>query len=549
MLRRSPPTIAPKKPHNVQKYCKFHEQNGHTMVEYCELKKAPHELVDKGQIDHFLNGSHTSFEKNESPHSPSRGMNSVQQKLWIPSRGLRRPSLKAHSKCSRLSKGLVEAPQFASPHNDLLVVKMKVASAIVRRILIDIGSSMDTITWDCLKKLTYPRRDIIPLVHPILAFGGQDVNPTSMIHLPLGFGDKLKARNLETDFLVVDVPTAYKVILGRPTLHRVKTVIVSRPQHPGGWSPRLPSPSSEGPDPRPPPAGAHRHNGDRPRSSDPPKSLEPVSPRPCVSTYGVCMDLLIALLLSLGRPLSPRSCLSLSFRKCLFQLALQILVFDLPSIFLFLQLPQCRWYRATSPSGFQRSALTLTPRAKASAIVTSSSVTLRGFKVPEVAKSKDLTKSCISVNLAAGSALIKIGGNCRALMGVLPATCEVAPMGTRRFSGTRGLVTSRSALRAVRRSGLIVRLFPIMGKGESRRLILAAFNSLTLTNTTGGGTFSKENTLVKHRQWVIMNRGDKGLAMYLVVLLVHKALPLFFPAMLGFGHYLLRGGVRCLEGH
>ena len=43
--------------------------------------------------------------------------------------------------------------------------------------------------------------------------------------LSLRFGDKLKARNLEVDFLVVDVPTAYNVILGRPKLHKVKAII------------------------------------------------------------------------------------------------------------------------------------------------------------------------------------------------------------------------------------------------------------------------------------------------------------------------------------
>ncbi|KAJ8444601.1 hypothetical protein Cgig2_023664 [Carnegiea gigantea] len=37
------------------------------------------------------------------------------------------------------------------------------------RILIDTGSSVDIITWDCLKKLMRPGRDIIPLVHPIFA--------------------------------------------------------------------------------------------------------------------------------------------------------------------------------------------------------------------------------------------------------------------------------------------------------------------------------------------------------------------------------------------
>ncbi|KAJ8431172.1 hypothetical protein Cgig2_019848 [Carnegiea gigantea] len=97
---------------------------------------------------------------------------------------------------------------------------MKIASAIVQRILIDMGSSIDIITWDCLKKLAHPGRDIVPLVHPILDFGGQEVNPTRMIRLPVCFGNKLRSKNLDIDFLVVDVPTAYNMILGGPTVHK-----------------------------------------------------------------------------------------------------------------------------------------------------------------------------------------------------------------------------------------------------------------------------------------------------------------------------------------
>jgi len=79
--------------------------------------------------------------------------------------------------------------------------------------MVDMGSSEDIITWDCLKKLMHPRHDIVPLVHPILGFVGQEVNPTRMIRLPMCFGDKIKPDNLEVDFLAIDVPTAYNVIL------------------------------------------------------------------------------------------------------------------------------------------------------------------------------------------------------------------------------------------------------------------------------------------------------------------------------------------------
>ena len=77
-----------------------------------------------------------------------------------------------------------------------------------------------------MNKLTHTGCDIVHLVHPILGFGRQEVNPTGMIRLPVRFGDKLKAKSLEVDFLFVDVPTAYNVIPGRPTLHKVKAIIV-----------------------------------------------------------------------------------------------------------------------------------------------------------------------------------------------------------------------------------------------------------------------------------------------------------------------------------
>ena len=64
-----------------------------------------------------------------------------------------------------------------------------------------------------------------PLGVPYHRLRGQEVNPIDMIRLSLCFGDKLKARNLEVAFLVVDVPTVYNFILGRPTLHKVNAMI------------------------------------------------------------------------------------------------------------------------------------------------------------------------------------------------------------------------------------------------------------------------------------------------------------------------------------
>jgi len=87
----------------------------------------------------------------------------------------------------------VGSSYFSSPHNDPLVVELKVANALTYRILINTKSSVDIITWDYLKRLKHPGREIVPLIHAILGFRGQEANPVRVIWLSLQFRDKSKA--------------------------------------------------------------------------------------------------------------------------------------------------------------------------------------------------------------------------------------------------------------------------------------------------------------------------------------------------------------------
>ncbi|KAJ8426121.1 hypothetical protein Cgig2_005766 [Carnegiea gigantea] len=64
---RPPPMTTTPKPHNTPKYCEFHEQNGRTTTECRELRKALHQLVDKGQIDRFLKRGPQFLHKEHQP--------------------------------------------------------------------------------------------------------------------------------------------------------------------------------------------------------------------------------------------------------------------------------------------------------------------------------------------------------------------------------------------------------------------------------------------------------------------------------------------------
>ncbi|KAJ8424501.1 hypothetical protein Cgig2_017734 [Carnegiea gigantea] len=189
------------------KVCEFYE-HGHTTAECGELRKTLHELEDKGQIDRCLRRNPRTpkggvFHRDRGHHSQA-----VRGRLL-----LRRVESKDTGKLASYDNWTWGTRNYSqnglrwlnSSHNDSMVFELKVTNVLVHPILIGIESLADIFTCDYLKKLKYPGRDVTPLVHAILGFGGQEVTPVGMIHLPLQFGDKMKSRNLEVDFLVVEL--------------------------------------------------------------------------------------------------------------------------------------------------------------------------------------------------------------------------------------------------------------------------------------------------------------------------------------------------------
>ena len=66
-------------------------------------------------------------------------------------------------------------------------------------------------------------RDRIKLFgSPFVGFGGEQVYPIGIISLPLTVGTAPKVSTVMVDFLVVDRPSAYNAIIGRPGLNKLR---------------------------------------------------------------------------------------------------------------------------------------------------------------------------------------------------------------------------------------------------------------------------------------------------------------------------------------
>ena len=110
------------------------------------------------------------------------------------------------------------------PHDDLLVIRAVVANKTVHRVLVDNGSSADIIFASAFDKMGIGREKLEPVSTHLGGFSGEKVLPLGSIQLVLTLGYPPCQATTTARFLVVDTPSAYNMLLGRPSLNAIKSI-------------------------------------------------------------------------------------------------------------------------------------------------------------------------------------------------------------------------------------------------------------------------------------------------------------------------------------
>ena len=110
------------------------------------------------------------------------------------------------------------------PHDDSLVIRVVVANKIIHRVLIDNGSSANIIFASAFDKMGIEREKLEPVNAHLLGFSGEKVLPLGSIQLVLTLGDPPCRATMTIKFLIVDAPSAYNMLLGRPSLNAVRAI-------------------------------------------------------------------------------------------------------------------------------------------------------------------------------------------------------------------------------------------------------------------------------------------------------------------------------------
>ena len=101
---------------------------------------------------------------------------------------------------------------------------MEIAGYSTRRVLIDNGSSADIIYLMAFQQMKIDKDQLRPIETPLVGFARTSIYPLGMVTLQLIAGTHPKQAMMKVNFLVVDCPSAYNVIIERPTLNRLRAV-------------------------------------------------------------------------------------------------------------------------------------------------------------------------------------------------------------------------------------------------------------------------------------------------------------------------------------
>ena len=239
------------------KYCEFHRDYGHRTDDCIQLKREIEYLIRRGYLRHFIspesqpqNQAQNQALAQQPPPPPRQTTTQHQQPLreihvisgGFAGGGESSSARKAHLRSIRSTE--IEEIQAVSkqprldtsitfsdsdlegcqhPHDDPLVVRAVVTNKTVHRVLVDNGSSADIIFASAFDKMGIGREKLDPVNTHLRGFSDEKVLPMGSIQLVLTLGEP-PCQATTTRFLIVDAPSAYNMLLGRPSFNAIKSI-------------------------------------------------------------------------------------------------------------------------------------------------------------------------------------------------------------------------------------------------------------------------------------------------------------------------------------
>ncbi|KAJ9538325.1 hypothetical protein OSB04_031058 [Centaurea solstitialis] len=226
---------SPSKDRDQTKWCDFHTDHGHNTDDCISLKKEIAYLKSNGHLKNPLGDD----SKRPTSPVPTKVVNCITGGSEVC--GLTYSAAKRHARegpeghpipnesrtaedkeldATKISFDIEDMSDTHQKHHDALVIQLTIGNCLTKRVLIDGGSSANVIFAETLKIMGIDRSNIVRRTTTLIGFNGDATSTLGEVILPVF----AKGINKQTKFNVINCPSAYNAILGRPWIHDMKAV-------------------------------------------------------------------------------------------------------------------------------------------------------------------------------------------------------------------------------------------------------------------------------------------------------------------------------------
>ncbi|KAK3039898.1 hypothetical protein RJ639_028291 [Escallonia herrerae] len=243
ILKWPKPMRMPADRRDAQLYCQFHKDHGHTTEECKVLRREIENLIARGHLKQFVKtecqgGKRGGGQRRHDDSAPKEPpvINTISGGLSAG--GTLRSARKAYTRQVNLTQGLAKHPkapanisfddtdleEVLTLHDDALVISLQIDAYVIKRILVDTGSSADIFFEEAFSQMKISRERIRPVSSSPYGFMGASVPIERVIPLTVVAGSYPLQATQSIDFLVVKIKSAYNGILGRVGLNKLQAI-------------------------------------------------------------------------------------------------------------------------------------------------------------------------------------------------------------------------------------------------------------------------------------------------------------------------------------